>query len=237
MTKERTIEVINRGRVTGRTTELIRRCAKHNYALIVTPSKARAQTVFKQARSQDIYIPFPITFKEFCRGEFCGKNVEAFLFDDLDASLKEMAMWAPIEAVVIEGNETNTGDLISRETAINELWKALYEYEDKTEKQFQESEDLNVEDWIEHRIFVQNMNDIDRRTILNLLAAYPERLTKASPSAQPQRIDNEEKKKRLLAEELRARKIMIEDFEGIIHDVIPEIDVYDAIEEVLGWKI
>lgn len=55
--------------------------------------------------------------------------------------------------------------------------------------------------------------------------------------AQPKRIDDEEKKKRLLAEELRARKIMIEDFEGIIHDVIPEVDVYDAIEEVLGWRI
>lgn len=113
--KRKKIEVINRGRVTGRTTELIRRCAKHNYALIVTPSKARAQSVFGQARSQGIYIPFPITFKEFCRGEFCGRNVDAFFFDDLDASLKEMAMWAPIEAVVIEGNETNTGDLISRQ--------------------------------------------------------------------------------------------------------------------------
>lgn len=44
-------------------------------------------------------------------------------------------------------------------------------------------------------------------------------------------------KKRLLAEELRKRKVMIEDFEGIIHDVIPEIDVYDVIEEVLGWRI
>lgn len=119
--KRKKIEVINRGRVTGRTTEMIRRCAKHNYALIVTPSKARAQSVFEQARSQGINIPFPITFKEFCRGEFCGRNVDAFLFDDLDASLKEMAMWVPIEAVVIEGDETNTGDLISRWAAINEI--------------------------------------------------------------------------------------------------------------------
>lgn len=47
--------------------------------------------------------------------------MDAFFFDDLDASLKEMAMWAPIEAVVIEGNETNTGDLISREKAIREF--------------------------------------------------------------------------------------------------------------------
>ena len=65
-------------------------------------------------------------------------------------------------------------DLISRQAAIDALWKTLYEYEDKTEKQFQESEDLDVGDWIEHRIFVQNMNDIDRQTILNLPSAQPE---------------------------------------------------------------
>ena len=66
------------------------------------------------------------------------------------------------------------GDLIDRQAAIDALWKALYEYEDKTEKQFQESEDLDVGDWIGHRIFVQNMNDIDRQTILNLPSAQPE---------------------------------------------------------------
>lgn len=65
-------------------------------------------------------------------------------------------------------------DLISRQAAIDALWKALYEYEDKTEKQFQESEDLDVGVWIGHRIFVQNMNDIDRQTILNLPSAQPE---------------------------------------------------------------
>lgn len=62
-------------------------------------------------------------------------------------------------------------DLISRQAAIDALWKALYEYEDKTEKQFQESEDLDVGDWILHRIFVQNMSYIDRQTILNLPSA------------------------------------------------------------------
>ena len=68
-------------------------------------------------------------------------------------------------------------DLISRQAAIDALWKALYEYEDETEKQFLESEELDVGEWIGHRIFVQNMNDIDRQTILNLPSAQPERLT------------------------------------------------------------
>ena len=65
-------------------------------------------------------------------------------------------------------------DVISRQAAIDALWKALYEYEDKTEKQFQESEDLDIGDWIEHRIFVQNMSDIDRKTIMELPSAQPE---------------------------------------------------------------
>lgn len=62
-------------------------------------------------------------------------------------------------------------DTISRREAIDALWEALYEYEDKTKKQFQESDELDVEDWILHRAFVQNMSDIDRRTILDLPSA------------------------------------------------------------------
>lgn len=65
-------------------------------------------------------------------------------------------------------------DYIDRQAAIDALWKALYEYEDKTEKQFQESEDLDVGDWIEHRVFVQSMNDIDRQTIRDLPSAEVE---------------------------------------------------------------
>lgn len=59
-------------------------------------------------------------------------------------------------------------DTISRQAAIDALWKALYNYEDRTEKQFMESDELDIGDWILHRIFVQNMSDIDRQTILNL---------------------------------------------------------------------
>ncbi len=68
-------------------------------------------------------------------------------------------------------------DLISRRAAIDALWNALYAYEDKTEKQFQESDELDVGDWTVHRIFVQNMSDIDRQTILALPSAQPERKT------------------------------------------------------------
>lgn len=65
-------------------------------------------------------------------------------------------------------------DSISRQAAIDALWKAMYEYEDKMEKQFIESDDHDIEEWILHRIFVQNMSDIDRKAILDLPPAQPE---------------------------------------------------------------
>lgn len=69
-------------------------------------------------------------------------------------------------------------DLIKRQDAVYALWKALYDYENKTEKQFLESEELNVDDWFSHRIFVQNMSDVDRQTIIDLPPAQPEQAVK-----------------------------------------------------------
>ena len=70
--------------------------------------------------------------------------------------------------------EEPMSDLISRQAAIDALWKAMYEYEDEMEKQFIESDDLDIEEWILHRIFVQNMSDIDRKAIFDLPSAQPE---------------------------------------------------------------
>ncbi len=66
-------------------------------------------------------------------------------------------------------------DMISRQAAIDAMRKALYDYEDKMEKQFQESDELDVAEWIVHRIFVQNMNAIDRKVIMDSPTAQPER--------------------------------------------------------------
>lgn len=63
---------------------------------------------------------------------------------------------------------TDMDDLIRRGDALDALWKALFDYEDKMEKTFLESEELNIDDWFSHRIFVQSMSDIDRQTIINL---------------------------------------------------------------------
>ena len=47
-------------------------------------------------------------------------------------------------------------DYIKREDAINALWKALYEFEDRREKIFTDVPELNIADWINHRVHVQS---------------------------------------------------------------------------------
>lgn len=66
------------------------------------------------------------------------------------------------------------GDAISREDAVHALRKALWDYEDKTEKQFRERDDLDYEEWYFHRIFVQAMNDEDVEAICKLPPVTPQ---------------------------------------------------------------
>lgn len=96
-------------------------------------------------------------------------------FDDV-AKLSSL-LSAQAEERTEERTETHACDMISRQVAIDALWKALYEYEDAMEKLFKNSDELDVYDWIIHRVFVQTMNDIDREVIKELPPAQPERKT------------------------------------------------------------
>ena len=96
------MKIICRNRQSGRTTEVIKKCAKYNYALIVVPTAQMANYVWKMAKEMGISIPYPITFEQFADGMFYGKNIDAFLFDDLDGSLKIMARGVSVDAVVFE---------------------------------------------------------------------------------------------------------------------------------------
>lgn len=62
-------------------------------------------------------------------------------------------------------------DLISRQAAVDALWKALWKYEDDSEQAFQTHEELDIGEWFQHRIFVQRMSDIDRDTIADMPSA------------------------------------------------------------------
>ena len=64
-------------------------------------------------------------------------------------------------------------DLISRQDAIDAMWKALFAYEDLTEKQFMEHEELELKDWFLHRIFVQRMHEECMKAVEALPSAEP----------------------------------------------------------------
>lgn len=48
--------------------------------------------------------------------------------------------------------------IIDADKLVEAFWKVLYDYEDKTERQFMEYEELNLADWFQHRIFVQTIH-------------------------------------------------------------------------------
>ena len=121
--------------------------------------------------------------------EYLEQTKTVLLTQDAFDELKQRASAQPKRTE--ERTETHACDCISRQQAIDALWKALYEYEDKTEKQFQESDELDVGDWIQHRVFVQNMSDIDRQTIQNLPTI------EAEPVKQRPKIDIDRFKKEI----------------------------------------
>jgi hypothetical protein len=73
--------------------------------------------------------------------------------------------------IAIEALSAPSGDLISRADAIKAMWKALYAYEDLTEKQFMEHEELELKDWFQHRIFVQRMHEECMKAVESLPSA------------------------------------------------------------------
>lgn len=96
-------EIICSQRQTGRTTKLIEKCARYKYALIVCPSRMRANNIFHYARKMGKNIPVPMTFGDFLQGRFAAEHIDAFLIDDLDSCLEIYSHNVPIDTVVFEG--------------------------------------------------------------------------------------------------------------------------------------
>ena len=88
-------------------------------------------------------------------------------------------LYATAQGMAIEALSKSKRDLsedtIYRQDAIDAIWKALYEYEDKTEKQFQESDELDVSEWIMNdRMWVQNGHNLCVDVLTKLPSAQPE---------------------------------------------------------------
>jgi hypothetical protein len=83
-------EMIVRGRMAGKTTELIRRAAETG-GYIVCTDKRRASQVFRQAKDMGITIPFPLTANEWSSANYHSRGVRGLLFDDLDRIMQMLS--------------------------------------------------------------------------------------------------------------------------------------------------
>lgn len=90
----------------GKTTELIERCSKDNYSLIVCPNIVMCHNTFKMAKKLGKNIPMPITFYEFVNQKWDGAHIDNFYFDELQLSLDNYANGINIQDIVIDATNT-----------------------------------------------------------------------------------------------------------------------------------
>lgn len=99
------IKIIVRPRMTGKTTELIRRAAETGWYIVCT-DRRRASEIFRQAQVMGLSIPFPMTAREWQAGDYYRPGVRGLAFDDLDRIVQHLssaqvfaatwtAEWAP----------------------------------------------------------------------------------------------------------------------------------------------
>lgn len=84
------MKVIRGARQSGKTTELIRLSAQHQYAPIVCATHAEAYRIAEQAREMEVQIPFPLTYDEFRARKYEGRHIDAFYIDNADHILQYM---------------------------------------------------------------------------------------------------------------------------------------------------
>lgn len=99
------MNLIYRKRQTGKTSELIERCSKDKYSLIVAPNRNMCEAIFKQSEELGYAIPYPITFTEFVTGRFCGKYINNFYIDELEMCLNSVSKGVCIDTIVISKTE------------------------------------------------------------------------------------------------------------------------------------
>lgn len=96
------MKIIQRPIRGGKTTKLIQLAAQGRYKLIVCGSLVEAHQIFKSAQDLGLNIPMPITYNELIRRKYAGKNIESFLFDNVDLFLQTLTS-VKIEAISVTG--------------------------------------------------------------------------------------------------------------------------------------
>lgn len=89
---------------TGKTAELIKKSAESGIYILVANRK-RAEILMEQAEDMKLYIPFPVTLREWLRSDnrFHGSSIrrDGLLIDDIDDVIRELFLPIEIKAVTL----------------------------------------------------------------------------------------------------------------------------------------
>ena len=103
------------GKGTGKSAKLIQMSAETGRYILVCNRK-RANMLVKQAESMGLYIPYPVTFEDFCESRFQGSFIQkdGFYIDDADDLLKRIFGGIQIHAMTmtIDCLESEGGDIL-----------------------------------------------------------------------------------------------------------------------------
>lgn len=114
-------EIIVGGRGVGKTTELIKRSAETRQYIMVSNSQ-RARHIFEQAKSMDLYIPFPVTIHEMFSSRFRGSCIrrDGLLIDDFEDVVCEIFSGIPVNAITLTEREYSITRMSAQEVENNE---------------------------------------------------------------------------------------------------------------------
>ena len=104
------MEKIIQERASGKTAKLIKRSAQTG-DYIVCYSLAQASNVQLRANDMGLKIPFPISFREFIKGEYGRDGIKGFLIDDLDFCIQSY-ITVPINAITMSNEKKLISDVI-----------------------------------------------------------------------------------------------------------------------------
>ena len=98
-------------RRSGKTQNLIERCSRDRYSIIVCPTREMCKITFDMAQDMGKPIPMPITFEEFISRRFFERHIEKFYIDELQLCLDTIPCHVPIEAAVIDNTYLTIEDI------------------------------------------------------------------------------------------------------------------------------
>lgn len=95
------MEIIYREPRTGKTTELIKKCAEKG-GYIVCLDNNRANMIAEMARNMNVKIPFPLTFYELITNRYYARGIRKVYIDNADELIRHIAVGVEVDTIVMD---------------------------------------------------------------------------------------------------------------------------------------